>query len=167
MARRTRGSAEGSGDTGGQANVIKCATEPGMQEVNERGLRAAAQAARATGVPICTHTLPANRTGLDQARVFKEEGVDLGRVVIGHSDDAEDIEYLDEIIQTGAYCGMDRIGLQAPRTSEQRADMIAAPVGRGYAGRIPPSPDSCAFIGGLPTPPQEQRMPTTRRTPPT
>ena len=155
---------EGIGDTGVRANVIKCATEPEMHEVNERVLRASAQAARATGVPICTHTLPANRTGLDQARVFKEEGVDLGRVVIGHSDDAEDIEYLDEIIQTGAYCGMDRIGLQAPRTSEQRADMIAALVERGYADRITLSHDSCAFIGGIPTALKEQRMPTWRLT---
>jgi phosphotriesterase-related protein len=155
---------DGIGDTGVRANVIKCATEPEMHEVNERILRAAAQAARATGVPICTHTYPANRTGLDQARVFEDEGVDLGRVVIGHSDDAEDIEYLDEIIQSGAYCGMDRIGLQRPRTSEQRADMIAALVERGYADRITLSHDSCAFIGGIPRALREERLPEWRLT---
>ena len=104
----------GIGQTGVRANVIKCATEPEMHPMNERVLRASARAHRATGVPICTHTYPANRTGLDQQRVFKEEGVDLGRTVIGHSDDSDDIAYLEQIIQNGSYCGMDRIGLQAP-----------------------------------------------------
>lgn len=137
---------KGISTTGVRAGVIKCATEPELTEVNERVLRASAKAHRATGVPICTHTYPHNRTGLDQQRVFKEEGVDLGRTVIGHSDDSDDIDYLDEIIQNGSYCGMDRIGIQSPRTSEQRADMIVALVERGYADRITLSHDaSCNF----------------------
>ncbi len=37
---------------------------------------------------------------------------------------------------------MDRIGLQSPRTSEQRADMIAALVEKGYANRITLSHDA-------------------------
>ncbi len=136
----------GISDTGVRAGVIKCATEPDMHPANERVLRASARAHRATGAPICTHTHVRNRTGLDQQRVFKEEGVDLGRTVIGHSDDSEDISYLEQIIQNGSYCGMDRIGLQRPRTSEQRADMIAALVERGYANRITLSHDAaCRF----------------------
>lgn len=134
---------EGVSTTGIRANVIKCATEDEMHAVNERVLRASARAHRQTGVPICTHTHPATRTGLDQQRVFKEEGCDLGRIVIGHSDDSDDITYLEQIIQNGSYCGMDRMGLQAPRTSEQRADMVAALVAKGYADRITLSHDSC------------------------
>jgi phosphotriesterase-related protein len=134
---------EGISTTGVRANVIKCATEPTLTEINERVLRASARAARQTGVPICTHTYPANRTGLDQQRVFREEGVDIGRTVIGHSDDSEDIAYLEEIIQNGSYCGMDRIGLPRPRTSEQRADMVAKLIDKGYAERITLSHDSC------------------------
>ena len=121
----------GIGTTGIRANVIKCATEPAMDPMNERVLRASARAHRVTGVPICTHTFPANRTGLDQQRVFKEEGVDLGRVVIGHSDDSDSIEYLEQIIDNGSFCGMDRIGLPRPRSDEQRADMVAALVAKG------------------------------------
>ncbi|MEX2080323.1 MAG: phosphotriesterase-related protein [Dehalococcoidia bacterium] len=143
---------EGIGQTGVRANVIKCATEPEMHPTNERVLRASARAHRATGVPICTHTFPANRTGLDQQRVFKEEGVDLGRTVIGHSDDSTDITYLEQIIEAGSYCGMDRIGLPAPNTSEQRADMIAALVEKGYASRITLSHDSSCHIDMAPEP---------------
>lgn len=134
---------QGISTTGIRANVIKCATEPEMHEMNERVLRASARAAVETGVPICTHTYPANRTGLDQQRVFKEEGMDLGRTVIGHSDDSEDISYLEQIIQNGSYCGMDRMGIPFPRTSEQRADMVARLVEKGYADRITLSHDAC------------------------
>lgn len=133
----------GISTTGVRAGVIKCATEPVMHAMNERVLRNAARAAKETGVPICTHTFPANRTGLDQQRIFKEEGVDLGRTVIGHSDDSDDISYLEAIIQNGSYCGMDRIGVPRPRTSEQRADMVAALVEKGYAERVTLSHDSC------------------------
>ncbi len=140
----------GIGETGVRANVIKCATEPEMDPVNERVLRASAKAHRATGAPICTHTFPENRTGLDQQRVFKEEGCDLGRIVIGHSDDSDDITYLEEIIQNGSYCGMDRIGLPRPRTDEQRADMVAALVAKGYADRITLSHDASCHIDFFP-----------------
>lgn len=138
---------EGIGDTGVRAGVIKCATQPVMDPFNEKVLRASAQAHRQTGVPIGTHTFVANRTGLDQTRVFKEEGVDLGRVIIGHSDDTDDITYLEAIIEEGAYVGMDRIGLPRPRTSEQRADMVAALVERGYADRLCLSHDSGVMEG--------------------
>ena len=134
---------EGVSTTGVRAGVIKCATEEEMHAQNERTLRASASAHRQTGVPICTHSHPATRTGLDQARVFKEEGCDPGRIVIGHSDDSDDITYLEEIIEAGFYCGMDRMGLANPRTSEQRADMVAALVEKSYADRMTLSHDSC------------------------
>ena len=140
---------EGIGTTGVRANVIKCATEPEMDAINERVLRASARAHRQTGVPICTHTMPANRTGLDQQRVFKDEGVDLGRVVIGHSDDSDDITYLEQIIENGSFCGMDRVGIPRPRTSEERADMVTKLVEKGYAGRITLSHDSSCHLDML------------------
>jgi phosphotriesterase-related protein len=139
----------GIGTTGVRANVIKCATEPTMDPINERVLRASARAHRATGVPICTHTFPENRTGLDQQRVFKDEGCDLGRIVIGHSDDSDDITYLEEIIQNGSFCGMDRIGIPRPRDDAQRADMVAALVEKGYADRITLSHDASCHLDML------------------
>ena len=150
---------QGISTTGVRANVIKCATEPAMDPINERVLRASARAAIETGVPICTHTFPANRTGLDQQRVFKEEGMDLSRTVIGHSDDSEDIDYLDEIIQNGSYCGMDRIGIPRPRSDEQRVDMVAKLVERGYANRITLSHDASCYLDMLTDGLADERMP--------
>jgi len=155
---------QGVSTTGIRAGVIKCATEPQMHPMNERVLRNSARAAKATGVPICTHTFPANRTGLDQQRIFKEEGLDLGRTVIGHSDDSDDITYLEEIIQNGSFCGMDRIGLQRPRTTEQRADMVAALVEKGYASRITLSHDSCCNFHWAPEGMLDNLAPTWRMT---
>ena len=83
---------EGIADTGVKAAILKCATdEPGLTPGVERVLRAVAQAHRATGVPITTHTHAHSRRGLDQQRIFAEEGVDLGRVIIGHSGDTTDL----------------------------------------------------------------------------
>src|SRR5579859_3945487 len=77
---------QGIADTGVKAGILKCATdEPGVTKDVERILRATAQAHRQTGVPISTHTHARRKVGLDQQRVFREEGVDLSRVVIGPS----------------------------------------------------------------------------------
>src|SRR3954452_24393851 len=102
----------GIADTGIKAAILKCATdEPGVTPGVERVLRAVAQAHRQTGVPISTHTHSPSKVGLDQQRIFTEEGVDLSRVVIGHSGDTTDIGYLEELIGNGSYIGMDRFGL--------------------------------------------------------
>ena len=70
----------GIADTGVRAAVLKCATdEPGVTPGVDRVLRAVAQAHRQTGAPISTHTHAGRRRGLEQQRVFAEEGVDLSR----------------------------------------------------------------------------------------
>ena len=82
---------EGIGASGVKAAIIKCATDTaGVTPVIENVLRAAARAQKATGVPISTHTWAAGRTGDPQQAIFAQEGVDLSRVIIGHSGDSED-----------------------------------------------------------------------------
>jgi phosphotriesterase-related protein len=72
-------------ETGIKAGVIKVANEPEVSVAGEIILRAAAQAATATGTPIYTHTLATNRIGDRQVEIFEDAGVDLNRVCIGHS----------------------------------------------------------------------------------
>ena len=45
---------------------------------------------------------------MEQQRIFRAEGVDLGRVVIGHSNDADDMSYLEQLIEAGSFIGMDQ-----------------------------------------------------------
>jgi len=91
-----------------KAGVIKAASEfGGVRVFEERVLRAAARASRATGVPIETHTNSHLRGGLQQAAIFESEGVSPTRVSLGHSDDTDDMEYLIGLAKRGYTLGMD------------------------------------------------------------
>jgi phosphotriesterase-related protein len=138
--------AEGIADTGIRAGIIKCVTdEQGLTPDVEHALRAAAVAHRATGVPISTHTSVATQRGLDQQRVFAAEGVDLSRVIIGHSGDSTDLDYLMRLLDAGSYLGMDRFGMDTRLPTQARCETVAALAARGYAGQLVLSHDSHCF----------------------
>jgi phosphotriesterase-related protein len=147
---------EGIGGTGIRAGILKCATDKfGVTRDVERILRATAQAHRRTGVPISTHTHARKRVGLDQQRIFREEGVDLSRVVIGHSGDTTDLDYLEELAANGSYIGMDRFGVDTILSFDDRVKTVAEMCRRGYAGKMVLSHDAACFNHWLP----ERSMP--------
>src|SRR5262249_73162 len=85
-----------------RAGTIKLANgQGGVRAPGEIVLRAAARAHRATGVPIFTHTWALERVGEQQIRILLDEGVDLSRVCIGHSNDTTDLEYLVGMLRQG------------------------------------------------------------------
>ena len=137
---------EGIADTRVKAGILKCATdELGLTPGVERVLRAVAVAHRLTGVPISTHTHARKRRGLDQQKVFEEEGVDLSRVVIGHSGDTTDLDYLEELISKGSFLGMDRFGIDTILSFEDRVDTVARMCARGHADKMVLSHDAACF----------------------
>ncbi|MGV0643816.1 phosphotriesterase family protein [Mycolicibacterium sp. XJ879] len=141
----------GIADTSVKAAILKCATdEPGLTPGVERVLRAVAQAHRQTGVPISTHTHAATRRGLEQQRIFSDEGVDLSRVVIGHCGDTTDLGYLEELIANGSYIGMDRFGVDVFLPFEERVNTVAQMCARGHADKMVLSHDASCFIDWLP-----------------
>jgi phosphotriesterase-related protein len=141
----------GIADTGVKAAILKCATdEPGVTPGVERVLRAVAAAHRETGVPISTHTHAGTRRGLEQQAIFAEEGVDLTRVVIGHSGDTTDIAYLEELIAAGSYIGMDRFGVDAYLSFEDRVNTVVTMCERGHANRMVLSHDASCYFDALP-----------------
>lgn len=142
---------QGIADTGVKAGILKCATdEPGITPGVERVLRAVARAHRRTGVPISTHTHAGTRRGLDQQKIFEEEGVDLSRVIIGHSGDTTDLSYLEELVGKGSYIGMDRFGIDVILGFEERVETVAQMCGRGHAGKMVLSHDAACFNDWLP-----------------
>jgi phosphotriesterase-related protein len=142
---------EGIADTDVKAGILKCCTdEPGLTPDVERVLCAIAHAHRQTGVPISTHTHAGLRRGLDQQRIFREEGVDLTRVVIGHSGDTTDLDYLEELIRNGSYIGMDRFGVDVILDFESRVNTVATMCERGHADRMVLSHDAMCFWHWLP-----------------
>jgi phosphotriesterase-related protein len=133
----------GIAGSGVRPGILKCATDkPGLTPGVERILRAVARVHRRTGLPISTHTDTATRRGLDQQRVFADEGVDLSRVVIGHSGDSTDLDYLGELLAAGSVLGMDRFGVDAYCSTEKRVETVARLCESGWANNMVLSHDA-------------------------
>lgn len=142
---------EGIAGTGVKAAILKCATdEAGVTPGVDRVLRAVAAAHRITGVPITTHTHAHTRRGLDQQRILAEEGVDLSRVIIGHSGDTTDLAYLEELIAAGSYLGMDRFGIDNVLGFDERVDTVVRMCERGHADKMVLAHDASCYIDWLP-----------------
>ena len=138
---------EGIADTGVKAAFLKFALEtPEPSPGVERIARAIARTHVETGAPITVHTSGPHQTGRTAVRIFREEGVDLTKVVIGHAGDSNDLDYLKELADTGATLGMDRFGLDLFNPTDERVKTIAALAARGYADRMVLSHDASCFI---------------------
>ena len=138
---------EGIADTGVRAAFLKCAIEEqGLTPGVERVMRAVGEASVRTGAPITVHTNPHTESGLVAQRVLAETGADLTKVVIGHSGDSTDLDYLMRLADAGSLLGMDRFGLDVLLPFEQRVDTVAELVRRGYADRVVLAHDAACFI---------------------
>jgi phosphotriesterase-related protein len=136
----------GMNGTGIRAGILKAATgADGMTPENEKCLRAIARAQLATGVPISTHADMGAHAGLAQVALFKEAGVDMANVVIGHCGDRDDVPYLEQLIDEGVVIGLDRFGLETQWPDEQRIDLLETMLRKGYASRMVVSHDTCAY----------------------
>ena len=126
--------------TGIKAGIIKVASdEGGVTPAQEIVLRAAGQASIRTGVPISTHTWSPDRVGEEQVRILKQEGVDMGKVYIGHSNDDTDLGYLTDLIDEGVWLGLDRFpGGRRPGTPlwEERTELAKRLIDAGHSARI-------------------------------
>ena len=131
---------EGIENTGVKAGIIKVASDRGgVTENEEIVLRAAARASNATGTRISTHTWSPDRVGEQQTRILKEEGVDLNRVYIGHSNDDTDLGYLTGLLEQGVWLGLDRYpGGRTPGTPkwEERTAVVKRLIDAGWAHRL-------------------------------
>ena len=140
---------EGIAGTGVKAGMLKCAVDTkGLTEGVEQVLRSVCRAHVATGgTPVTIHTHAAGQHGPAILQVLKEEGVDLSRVVLGHSGDAvRDPDYLAAMADAGLTLGMDRFGIDHFATFQDRSDLVAEMCRRGYAGRMVLAHDTCCYI---------------------
>jgi phosphotriesterase-related protein len=129
--------------------MLKCAVDTkGLTEGVEQVLRAVCRAHVATGgTPITIHTHAAGQHGPAILEVLKQEGVDLNRVVLGHSGDAvRDPGYLAAMADSGLTLGMDRFGIDHFATFQDRSDLVVEMCRRGYANRMVLAHDTCCYI---------------------
>jgi phosphotriesterase-related protein len=140
-----------------KAGFLKCAADaPGVTENVEKIHRAVARASLQTGAPIMAHSRPASDTGPRQVEIFKEEGVDPGKIQIAHTGDTDDLEYIERLLDTGVVIGLDRYGLEMFLPMDRRNATFAELLRRGYADRIVVSQDFCATIDWFPPEAEEQ-----------
>jgi phosphotriesterase-related protein len=137
--------------TGIKPAFLKCAADaPGVTPNIEKVHRAVARAAKQSGKPIMAHSHPASGTGLEQMRIFSEEGVDPATVQVAHTGDTDDLDYIERLLETGCWIGMDRYGLDLYLPTEQRNATVLALLERGYADRMFLSQDYCSSIDWFP-----------------
>jgi phosphotriesterase-related protein len=142
---------DGIAGTGVKAAFLKCVVEAkGLTPGVERNLRACAATHRDTGAPITVHTSVGNQAGLLALQVFRDEGVDLTKVVIGHAGDSNDLDYLSELAEAGCLLGMDRFGLDIYNPTSSRVETIVALAERGYADRMVLAHDASCYIDYFP-----------------
>ena len=83
------------------------------------------------------------------AAVLAGEGVDMRRVVIGHSGDTTDLDYLCSLLATGAWLGMDRFGVEDRLPDALRVEVVASLCKAGFAGQLVISTDASYWSGRL------------------
>jgi phosphotriesterase-related protein len=120
--------------------------KPWLSGEEERVHRAVARAARTTGMAVTTHAVMSD-VGLQQLRVFEEEGLDPGRVIIGHADSYPRLDYYLGVIERGASIEFDFLGMAftpLERHGEPRLiGLLLELLARGHAGRVLLSQDVC------------------------
>jgi phosphotriesterase-related protein len=136
----------GIAGSGIRAGMMKVASDAeGITPDVERVFTAAATAHAHTGVPITTHSHADSRGGLEQQRLLARLGVPLDRVVIGHSGDSTDLDYLRELAAEGSYLGFDRFGMSHVASDEGRFRTLLALLEEGYVDHIVLSHDAAFF----------------------
>ena len=125
----------------------------------EKSIRAAGKASVITGAPISLH-----RGGFGAERhrtldILKEEGVDLERVILGHSDEiADDMGLMLELLERGPYIQLDLIGRVdvvrridvlgpgeglGPSVTARDAEAVPRLIDAGYEDKVLLSHDVC------------------------
>jgi phosphotriesterase-related protein len=147
--------------TGIKAGAIKIATgqesvEPKPSPIGPNGrrihqyedrlIRAAGRAQKATGCCINTHTDPMDYTvtnpGIEQLDIIEEEGGDPTKVIIGHAFvEPQGLHQIVEILERGATVQVDHIGIpwrhpDASQLDESMANMMCELADQGYIDQM-------------------------------
>lgn len=149
----------GIAGTGIRAGLLKCAIEDVLTPGVARVFDAVAAAHLQTDAPITVHTSAAHRTGLVAQEYFVDQGVDPGRIVLGHSGDSADLDYLHRLVDGGSILGMDRFGLDIYLPTDQRVATVAQLAAEGFADRMVLAHDASCHLDWLPDGVREQVAP--------
>lgn len=128
---------EGIDDTGIKAGVIgEVAGEADrLTESETKVLSAAARAGAHCGCAVTTHC-QMGKMGLEQSALLQKNGQNPEKIVLGHLDLANDMEYYREVLKTGVNIAFDTCGKIAYLADEIRADNLCRLLDEGWGGHI-------------------------------
>ena len=138
----------GVGETGIRIGILgEIGTDkPWVTPAEERVFRAVARCSRRTGLAVSTHAVLSD-VGAAQLTILEEEGIDPGRVVIGHADSFPVLDHYLSLINRGASIEFDFLGMSfTPMEKYGEAkiiDLLLELLSRGHADRVLLSHDVC------------------------
>ena len=139
---------DGISGTDSKPGILKAGVaHAGVTPLLHKVLHATGRVAKETGLPIFCHHDPSVRSGGDILDLFEACGVPAGRVILGHSGDTTDLDYLTAMLERGCWLGMDRFGFcDRDLGLEPRVDTIAALCRQGWGHRLLLSHDLAAYL---------------------
>lgn len=79
--------------------------------------------------------------GKEQASIFLQAGMDPKKVILGHIDLSDDIDYMCELLDLGFNIAFDTIGKVSYLSDEKRAENLKYLIEYGYSNQIVLSQD--------------------------
>lgn len=130
---------EGINGTGILPGIFKAGVEePGITDYNRKILHITGEAAGESGLPVFCHTCPKLKLGDEALDLLLETGLSPNRIIIGHSGDSGDVDYLESLLEKGVWLGLDRFdppcSFFAP--FEVRTQTAAELCRRGWSHRL-------------------------------
>lgn len=139
---------DGIGTTGVRPGILKTAcADAGLTPILQTVFRAVGRAAAEHDLPVFCHHHPHVGNGGEIVDLLAAEGVAPHQIVLGHSGDSDDLDYLRAMLDRGCYLGMDRFGYcDVGLDLQQRVAVIAELVRRGYGDRLLLSHDLATYF---------------------
>ncbi len=118
-----------------KAGFIKIASsETELKPLEEKFLRTAARAAKATGVAIASHTT-SGAIAARQADLLREEGLSLDRFIWVHAQAERDLSFHKQLAGRGVYIELDSVGGSAEEDA-RLVNMVKELINAGHRDRL-------------------------------
>lgn len=120
----------------------------GVTPMLKHVLTAVGRVAARRQLPIfCHHDVKA-RSGMDILDIFEKSQVDLSRVIVGHSGDTDDRDYLLSMAERGCFLGMDRFAYcDVTLSLAKRVQVMVDLFRKGYGKQLILSHDYGVYMG--------------------
>lgn len=140
---------DGIAGTAIRPGIMKAACEHGgVTPLLEKVFGAVGRVAAEQQLPVFAHHHPATGNGETIIDLFEDRGLAPDKIVLGHSGDTTDLDYLERLLSRGVHLGMDRFGYcDVSLGLTERVATIVELCARGHADQLLLSHDLGVYLG--------------------